>query len=81
MFILRALNASGDEFFYTGRAGSGWVSPDRRDAFEFSTIEVARVKATRHNTFMGLHGLRFIAMAAKEENMPVSGSNVTLRLR
>jgi hypothetical protein len=30
-YILLGLNANGDEFFYTGRTGSGWVSKDREE--------------------------------------------------
>jgi hypothetical protein len=35
-YILRALDQNGDEFFYTGRAGEGWVSKDRNAAFTYS---------------------------------------------
>lgn len=64
MFLLRALNEAGDEFFYTGRAGSGWVSPSFREAFTYETQEVARAQALRHNRYSELHGLRFIALPA-----------------
>jgi hypothetical protein len=44
-YILRGINANGDEFFYTGKAGSGWVSKDRKEAFGYWTEQMARGKA------------------------------------
>jgi hypothetical protein len=61
-YILRGLNADGDEFFYTGRAGSGWISKDRNEAFGYWTEQMARGKAMSFNQFCPLHGLWFVAM-------------------
>jgi hypothetical protein len=61
MFILRALNKSGSEFFYTGRADADWVSRDVSEAFTFDNLDHARRCAMKHNEFEPLHGLWFIA--------------------
>ena len=61
-YILRGLNANGDEFFYTGRAGSGWVSKDRKEAFGYWTEQMARGKAMSFNQFCPLHGFWFVAV-------------------
>jgi hypothetical protein len=62
-YILRGLNANGGEFFYTGKAGSGWVSKDKKEAFGYWTEQMARGKAMSFNQFCPLHGLWFVAMA------------------
>jgi hypothetical protein len=61
-YILRALDADGNEFFYTGHAGSGWVSPDRNEAFTAYGIEGARRLAARHNEYATIHGYWFLAV-------------------
>ena len=33
--LVRGLDSNGNQFFYTGRAGEGWVSPDQSDAFKY----------------------------------------------
>jgi hypothetical protein len=63
-YILRGLDSNGVETFYTGRAGSGWVSADQSEAFAYLSQEAARRKATLFNARMQMHGLRFIAVAA-----------------
>jgi hypothetical protein len=50
--ILRGLNANGDEFFYTGKAGTGWVSKDRKEAFGYRTEQMARGKAMSFNQIL-----------------------------
>jgi hypothetical protein len=57
--VLRATNAAGTEFFYTGRAGTGWVSVSPNCAFVYSSPEGARAAAERHNKWEPLHGLHF----------------------
>jgi hypothetical protein len=69
-FILRALNANGAEFFYTGRAGDGWVSKDAAEAFTYSLLEGAENAAKRHNKFTELHGLRFTAWEVQPTFQP-----------
>ncbi len=63
MNILRALDDDGNQFFYTGRAGSAWVSPDSNDAFVYHSLHVARRKATLFNRLSEVHCLRFVAIA------------------
>ncbi len=62
-YVLRALDDAGNEFFYTGRAGSGWVSPDVIDAFTYTDLDHARRKATQFNRFTTVHCLRFTAVS------------------
>jgi hypothetical protein len=62
--FLRALDASGNEFFWTGRAGEAWVSPRREEALVAFSLEGARAKALQFNQRMALHGLRFVAVSA-----------------
>jgi len=61
-YVLRALDANGNESFYTGRAGAGWVSADKAEAFPYFNLEGARRKAMLFNKNMPLHGLRFLAV-------------------
>ena len=61
-FVLRGLDTNGGEFFYTGRAGQRWVSPNIDEAFTYTSLEGARNAALRHNRWTELHGLRFIAL-------------------
>ena len=64
-YILRALDSDGNESFYTGRTGDGWVSSRRDEAFVYQSPEGARRKATQFNAYTQLHGLRFIALTEK----------------
>jgi hypothetical protein len=59
--ILRALDRTGKEFFYTGRAGAGWVSQNKVEAFTY-TMEGAQRKAQIFNAGEALHGFWFIAI-------------------
>jgi hypothetical protein len=58
--ILRALDNNGNEFFYTGRAGEGWVSKNVDEAFSYGFNEAKR-RAKHFNMNTEIHGLRFIA--------------------
>ena len=58
--IVRGLDQDGNEFFYTGRAGLGWVSTDLHEGFHY-TLDGARRKALQFNANTELHGLRFVA--------------------
>lgn len=60
--IIRGVTAEGAEVFWTGRAGAGFVSANRADAFDALNLQGARRTATRLNDATGLHGVRFIAM-------------------
>ena len=62
--IVRGLRRNGDEVFYTGRAGTGFVSPDVRDAFVYISHPSARNRATTLNHTEPIHGIWFIAMQA-----------------
>lgn len=41
MYLIRGLKADSAEVWYTGRAGDGWVSGDKREAFACLTLEGA----------------------------------------
>jgi hypothetical protein len=58
MFIL----SSGDKF-YTGRAGDGWLSLDRNEAFTYGPMEAAR-KAEMFNRMSALHKQTFTPVEA-----------------
>ncbi len=60
--VVGGLDNSGNEFFYTGKAGEGWISVNSGDAFEFSTLEAARRKAKAFNLMTPVHCLRFVGM-------------------
>ena len=59
LYVLRATNSTGEDLFYTGRAGAAWVSADRREAFPFELAEGAERRAERFNAFTALHSLTF----------------------
>jgi hypothetical protein len=61
--ILRAVDANGNESFYTGRAGAAWVSADRAQAFVYANLARARRIAMTFNVREPLTGLRFVAVA------------------
>lgn len=56
MFVLCANNGSN---FYTGRAGDGWVSNDKKEAFVYNTVTEANRKASMFNKNTILHGMTF----------------------
>ncbi len=63
---IKALDPAGNTFWWTGRAGSEWVSADPAQAFKGLTLEGARAKAARFNLNTGVHGLRFVAVVPSE---------------
>lgn len=58
--VVRMVSQDGQVFFYTGRAGSGWVSQNLSDAFTYQTIEGARNKACVINRMTPIHGFHAI---------------------
>lgn len=54
-YVLRATNSTGEDLFYTGRAGAFWLSPNRAEAFTFELAEGAERRAERFNEFTSLH--------------------------
>jgi len=64
-YIVRGVSELGREWFYTGKAGTHWVSEHRENAFTYS-MERARSKALMFNRTTELHGLRFIAVRQEE---------------
>lgn len=62
-FIVRGLKSDGAEVFYTGRAGDGWVSADRSEAFAYTELRARRIAQT-FNGQEPLHGMWFIAVNA-----------------
>jgi hypothetical protein len=65
--LVRGVKADGTEVFYTGRAGDGFVSPDRADAFYGYTLEGARRQAAVLNQGTGIHGIRFVAVVPHDD--------------
>lgn len=63
-WILQARRADqgNKPFYYTGRAGEGWVSEDASEAWEDSEANQMR-KAEHFNRYTGIHGLTFFAVA------------------
>lgn len=57
--FLQATNTKGETVYYTGRAGEGWVSTNRAEAFMMG-FEYARIKADNFNKWAMLHNLRFV---------------------
>lgn len=74
-YILRGLTENGEERFYTGRAGEGWVSANPNHAFCYDTMEEARRKAMGFNRNSALHGLRFVAIPDPVVNDPMEDFN------
>lgn len=64
---VKAIDKDGRVFWWTGKAGEAFVSPNRADAFVGFNVEGARRVASRHNANTALHGLRFIAVTAEAE--------------
>jgi hypothetical protein len=59
MFIL---SANSNSAFYTGRAGCGWVAPDKAEAFAYASRSEAERRAEHFNRWFGFHGLTFVAV-------------------
>lgn len=59
-YVLRGLDPDGQEHFYTGKAGEGYVSKNINDAFPYQTIEGARRKAGVLNSTSSW--MRFVAV-------------------
>lgn len=51
--------ATEDGKFYTGRAGDGWVSSQRKEAFDYLRMSNAEYKRDTFNRATCLHGLTF----------------------
>lgn len=60
--IVRGVTVVGDVVYYTGRAGEGWVSANRAEAFAGYSLEGARRKALQLNRHTDGHGVRFVAI-------------------
>lgn len=60
-YILRAFDVDGREFYYTGKAGAAWVSPNRADAFEYGR-ELAWSRRDLFNGRIELTGLSFVVV-------------------
>ena len=58
-YVLRAAGGQ----YYTGKAGNGWVSSDLTQAFQYYSLQFARIRARQHNAYTSLHGLHFIVLA------------------
>lgn len=60
---------NGTRVYYTGRAGSGWVSVDQNEAFVYESIDAARRKAMIFNRMTLIHGIRFMAPSGYEDRL------------
>lgn len=60
-YILRGVTSKGAEVFFTGRAGQGWTSADKAEAFAYGSQEAAARKAGMHNAYCAIHGVWFTA--------------------
>ena len=61
-YIVRGLSSLGEEVFYTGKAGKDFVSIQLCDAFTYSSIHGARLRATMLNNGHLIHGYWFIVL-------------------
>jgi hypothetical protein len=61
-YVLRGRSSEGKAFFYTGKAGGGWVAPNRDASFGYVSQHVAREKAKLFNGRVSLTGLWFVAI-------------------
>lgn len=59
-FPIRGVRVDGSEVWFTGRAGQGFVSTDRAEAFVALSLDGARAKAVKLNEMTALHGVRFM---------------------
>ncbi len=60
LFPIRGVRSDGSEVWFTGRAGQGFVSADRAEAFVALSLNGARAKAAKLNEMTALHGVRFM---------------------
>jgi hypothetical protein len=63
-FFVVGRTAEGNTVYYTGKAGKDFISPQMCDAFEYSSIDRARHRASLLNQGTDLHGVRFIVPAS-----------------
>lgn len=69
-FVVRGIDKNGNEAFYTGRAGDGWLTTSDlhtspAEAFTYATLEGARNKATSLNRMSDIHGWRFVGIPSQ----------------
>jgi hypothetical protein len=55
-YLIRATTRTNETRYYTGRAGEGWMSADRRAAFIFASKTEAERKAAIFTNFAPIHG-------------------------
>ena len=60
LYPIRGITRDGTEVWYTGRAGEGFVSADKAQAFYGFYLAGARACATRLNRMTEIHGIRFV---------------------
>ena len=65
--IVIGRNLEGQTVYYTGRAGSLFVSTLAAEAFQYSGLEAARRRAMNLNQMTDLHGIRFFAPSPEFE--------------
>lgn len=68
MYVVRGITKDGKQVFYTGKAGSGFVSDKRGESFGYVGQHHAQERAKNLNRMTELHGIHFIAMLYGEVN-------------
>jgi hypothetical protein len=64
-YVLRGLDRVGNVYYYTGKAGMGWLSYYPYEAFEFGK-GAAQIKATNFNRMEPVHGYWFVVQQLQE---------------
>lgn len=67
MFVLRALDKEGNTYFYSGKTGMDWLTHYPSEAFTYSWIEIATLKAKNFNKMEPVHGYWFIPQRVRIE--------------
>lgn len=68
MAIIRGVTANGSVVYYTGRAGDGWISPEKSEAFQYA-LPHARQRAVQFNRNTSLHGIHFMGIKEDHERL------------
>ncbi len=65
-YVVRGVSKDGVVQYYTGRAGSGWLSPNIAEAFGYQSLEGARNRAKGMNAMEPIHGVWFTVPWVRE---------------
>lgn len=67
-FAIRGVRENGGVVWFTGRAGEGFVSEERGEAFESFSLEGARRRAMSLNAMTAVHGIHFMVPVPNEHD-------------